>query len=378
MEFKGVIGGTGSADTRENEITAEDLGTLRHYIIGRDGVCLKSEYEDTTDSVTVKDCTIVAYGYVGYIKEATFYFHPTATTQYHFIYGEINRSIVPNEFKLKVKNNQGSGIIKPNTFRQDYLNFFKTGIFQLPLYRVEVDIDGIKSIEDYTQTKPIKKVFTVDQTHKITKIVSPTCTATTQSIRDRSNKIATVDFCHLVIRDYIDTNGGTIGYDVRVIPTENNGYIIFKPSFVDINTDNPIATFTAILHKGYSINNYQWTGNFSVTRNRNTFTVDLGLYTPYAYEEQEIEFTTRVGEDTPPVGLFSFTIDNYIYYAENGMSWGDWVESEYNTNDFFTVEDWYIGKDLIDTTGYVFDEDVQRRMNMEDLIENKDYILQTY
>jgi hypothetical protein len=32
--------------------------------------------------------------------------------------------------------------------------------------------------------------------------------------------------------------------------------------------------------------------------------------------------------------LISFTIDGETYYAEEGMTWGEWVESEYNTNGY--------------------------------------------
>lgn len=33
--------------------------------------------------------------------------------------------------------------------------------------------------------------------------------------------------------------------------------------------------------------------------------------------------------------LISFTIDNIPYQAEEGMTWGEWVESKYNTGGFY-------------------------------------------
>lgn len=46
---------------------------------------------------------------------------------------------------------------------------------------------------------------------------------------------------------------------------------------------------------------------------------------------------TRRGE--PPVGAstninFEFTIAGTTYYAEQGMTWAEWVESDYNTGGF--------------------------------------------
>lgn len=36
-------------------------------------------------------------------------------------------------------------------------------------------------------------------------------------------------------------------------------------------------------------------------------------------------------EITYTVTDFPFTIDGVLYYAEEGMTWSEWVESEYNT-----------------------------------------------
>lgn len=42
------------------------------------------------------------------------------------------------------------------------------------------------------------------------------------------------------------------------------------------------------------------------------------------------------GEDSG--GLITFTIDGVEYQAEEGMTWGEWVNSEYNVNGEFTVD----------------------------------------
>lgn len=42
-------------------------------------------------------------------------------------------------------------------------------------------------------------------------------------------------------------------------------------------------------------------------------------------------------EEQAPMGDFTFTIDNSRYGATDGMTWGDWVESEYNTSEGLIV-----------------------------------------
>ena len=42
--------------------------------------------------------------------------------------------------------------------------------------------------------------------------------------------------------------------------------------------------------------------------------------------------------------LIKFTIDEIVYYAENGMTWYEWVDSKYNVNGFKVI----VGGDIID------------------------------
>lgn len=210
MALNTKISGTGNSATRENEITADDLATIRKYIIGWDsGVINGFEVKNSTDiSITLSEGLMFAYGYLGYEKQKSFYFNKTAATQYHFIYGEIDKSVVPNTFELKVKNNQGGSQIKPTTFRQDILSMVKTGVFQLPLFKITLGSNGIEDIESIRDIKnAIKRVEHADiTTRKVVREISPTATASTQSITDNSEKIATTMFVHNAIRNYIDNN----------------------------------------------------------------------------------------------------------------------------------------------------------------------------
>lgn len=64
------------------------------------------------------------------------------------------------------------------------------------------------------------------------------------------------------------------------------------------------------------------------------------------------------------VKLISFTIDGAEYQAEEGMTWGEWVESEYNVNRYFEVDldDSIMVSSLFEYVGteedYVYSSDV--------------------
>ena len=45
----------------------------------------------------------------------------------------------------------------------------------------------------------------------------------------------------------------------------------------------------------------------------------------------------RVSDDTPT--LITFTIDGVTYQAENGMTWNEWTDSDYNADGFWVDED---------------------------------------
>jgi hypothetical protein len=63
--------------------------------------------------------------------------------------------------------------------------------------------------------------------------------------------------------------------------------------------------------------------------------------------------------------LITFTISGTEYQAEEGMTWGEWLESEYNTNNFVNpggciatnYDDWSLVRD-IETSDAVYPEDV--------------------
>lgn len=157
-------------------------------------------------TVTVYNGCMFAYGNIGYLdKPKTFTFIYPVTTQYHFIYGEIDKSVIPNSFAIKVKNNQSNGNILPTTFRQDMLRTVKVGVFQLPLYRIKLNSSGIEEVQDLRNFKDYpQRAYSADSTKRITGSIASNVTARTQSISDNSKKVATTLFVHNAVRNYID------------------------------------------------------------------------------------------------------------------------------------------------------------------------------
>lgn len=253
-ERVGRITGIGVSATRKNEITADDLATERNFKIGWNyGVVNRSGYkfnaqilteqfdtptielnnsmistpivEDVTkykvyvdsnykgyidsnniwhangtditpanNSLIIRQGIMFAYGYFGYVPQSTFEFVRPAIPQYYIIYAELDRSIIPNTCYLKAKNNKQSTSIE-TLFRQDNLSMIKTGIFQLPLWRVKVDINGIQELYDLRILRDrIKNVNSVNFTHEIDSEVPATVTATTPPEGDSSERIATTAF----------------------------------------------------------------------------------------------------------------------------------------------------------------------------------------
>ena len=249
MEVYGKVSGIGDSETRANEITADELATFRYYIIGwQYGIIdygkkfdIKSRY---TDTLIIDSGLMFAYGYLGLSpREATFTFNKTAAVQYHFIYAEIDKSVVPNKFKITTKNNQASPLIKPTTFRQDILSTVKTGVFQLPLYQVKITLSGISEVIDLRNDyKYFKNVKRSDDTKEVVGSISSSVTGTTQQASSNSLLVATTMHVHNSIRDYIDNDGGTIDpiWQVNQIRAVTSGTIVFieSPNILETSTIN--------------------------------------------------------------------------------------------------------------------------------------------
>lgn len=209
--YAGKISGIGDKDTRENEITADDLATLRHNIVGYEYGIIKDdnhdfdciEDDDSNSIVHLTDGIAFAYGYFGYCPAVDITFLLPAVEQYQLIYMEIDKSVIPNACTIKTKNNMSNPYINANTFRQDQLSTVRTGIFQIPLWQVHLSNQGIETLTDLRELKSaIKAVVHSDSANNLNEnaVIEDNVTAITQSSTDNSTKLATTAFVDRAIQ----------------------------------------------------------------------------------------------------------------------------------------------------------------------------------
>lgn len=306
MAYNNKISGIGNATTRINEITPEDLAVIRNYIFGFDSGVINGFTQTLNDEkteLTISKGLCFAYGYMGYEEEKKFVFNKTSAEQYHFIYGEFDLSKIPNTFELKVKNNQGGATIKPTTFRQDILSSVRTGVYQLPLYRVKLDNTGVVEIVGIKDNNIIgqgdtiyrnypKRVEYTPITNKIIGTIDDSVTATTQDINDNSKNIATTDFVHKATRYYIDGYYADDLVTINVRPNNTaRGSVspnILKFNFFNYNRGQEIITTPK---SGFTVSSFSYSSDINIEKiGENHYLVSL-INQPT--EEQEYTITVN-------------------------------------------------------------------------------------
>lgn len=183
----------------QNEINKDNVALVRKFIMGYDYGVIQNGFNATittglqgNSAVLLQKGLMFAYGYVGGILDsAKIDFSLPSGTQYHFIYAEIDMSRIPNVFSIKTKNN---GRATTATWRQDYLSSVRTGIFQLPLWRVKLTNNGIAELTDLRESRT--KLFNAIHAVNAVKAnnVGSNARATTQTAGDNSTKIATTAY----------------------------------------------------------------------------------------------------------------------------------------------------------------------------------------
>lgn len=208
------ISGTGEATSRINEITGDNLASFRKAEIGYVSGVLNQDnhnfdYSVQKNTLNITDGTCFAYGYFGYCKEKVFDILPPAVESYFIVYVRLDKSVVPNEINLLIKNNYASGSVKINEFRQDVLSVIKTGVYELPLWLFKATNKGI-DISSFKDLRPLqhcierseysdfaeKKVINLESAASgiIYGQIENNVTAYTQPDGDTSNKVATTRF----------------------------------------------------------------------------------------------------------------------------------------------------------------------------------------
>ena len=73
---------------------------------------------------------------------------------------------------------------------------------------------------------------------------------------------------------------------------------------------------------------------FATDKNAQSTTIHIAANDPDFAGEYKDTVTFTVAVKDVPKPLISFTIDGTSYQAEEGMTWGDWVNSEYDNDEF--------------------------------------------
>ena len=76
--------------------------------------------------------------------------------------------------------------------------------------------------------------------------------------------------------------------------------------------------------------------------------------------------------------LISFTIDGTSYQAKDGMTWEQWVDSDYNTGKFYIYSTGEVLTDINDTMMQVRDSTYSVQSNVNQINDNEAYILLEY
>lgn len=81
----------------------------------------------------------------------------------------------------------------------------------------------------------------------------------------------------------------------------------------------------------------------------------------------------------PNKKVISFTIDNSLYQAETGMTWGEWVISEYNTGLYYIDEsdNRLTTQTLTDLTYSYYKDNYIWQYATDFIINNEIYLLHT-
>lgn len=69
--------------------------------------------------------------------------------------------------------------------------------------------------------------------------------------------------------------------------------------------------------------------------------------------------------------MIVFTIEDVTYYAEEGMTWREWVDSKYNTNGYYWRNDYLYHDEMTSFLGRVY---YTKPVEKEDLIYQYDYV----
>ena len=187
--------GIGDESRRINEILPSFDARINKFIIGHTVGIISGEFNDFYASaidrgVVVKGGMMQAYGYFGMSDaEQRFNFVMPSTTSYIQVYAEIDLSVIPNKFEIKVSAMSNSS---EYTFRQDNLGSATNGKYQFPLWQVRLTASTIVLTDRRTYiNKPLNVVNAEKSAHAT--LADNATRATTASTAENALKINNIE-----------------------------------------------------------------------------------------------------------------------------------------------------------------------------------------
>ena len=139
-------------------------------------------------------------------------------------------------------------------------------------------------------------------------------------------------------------DNGTVTYENDYTLTAQAGVRLKKGEYIEVTiASNYVmetpqgATLAYTITKGGAALVDDVVATFTTDKAEQSSTIHIAAGDPDYAGEYKDTVTFTVAVKAVPKPLISFTIDGTSYQAEEGMTWGDWVNSEYD-NDEFSVD----------------------------------------
>ena len=139
-------------------------------------------------------------------------------------------------------------------------------------------------------------------------------------------------------------DNGTVTYENDYTLTAQAGVRLKKGEYIEVTIASDYvmetpqgATLAYTITKGGAALVDEVVATFTTDKAEQSSTIHIAAGDPDYAGEYKDTVTFTVAVKAVPKPLISFTIDGTSYQAEEGMTWGDWVNSEYD-NDEFSVD----------------------------------------
>ena len=137
-------------------------------------------------------------------------------------------------------------------------------------------------------------------------------------------------------------DGDTVTYENDYTIGANAGVRLKKNQYIEVTVASDFEMTTTegatldytITAENAAVANNGVVATFGTDKNAQSTTIHIAANDPDFAGEYKDTVTFTVAVKDVPKPLISFTIDGTSYQAEEGMTWGDWVNSEYDNDEF--------------------------------------------